>query len=225
MGRCVFTSFNNQIRSSLVSKQSEVVSHLILDTDIVFQPLHYQYTNQQVIHGQILDMFVPQLLQEYDNILIIDVDCIPLSQKSLLEAFDYIEQGSLFGCAQRSLHIDNHQHVYIGSPCIGFSKETFLKLGSPSFLPTDRGDTAEELTYMAESNIIPLQILMPSKYESDPYDGTQWDLGAGKPKYGIGTTFVNDDREEAFYHLFESRRLVHDYLFINKCKEVLENAS
>jgi hypothetical protein len=66
---------------------------------------------------------------------------------------------------------------------------------------------------------------MPSKYESDPYDGTQWDLGTNKPKYGVGTTFINEAGVEMFYHLFESRRLVHDQLFINKCKEVLEYAA
>ena len=223
MNRCVFTSFNNQIRSSLVVNQHKVITKLISGTDIVFKPLFYPLSNQQIIHGQVLDLFVPKLLEEYDNILVIDVDCIPLSQEALLQSFDIIEQGSLFGCAQRSLHIDNDEHVYIGSPCIGFSKDTFLALGSPSFLPTDRGDTAEELTYLAESNIIPLQILMPSKYESDPYDGTQWNLGAGRPRYGIGTTFVNAEGDELFYHLFESRRLVHDYLFINKCKEVIEH--
>jgi hypothetical protein len=225
MNKCIFTSFNSQIRSSLVQANHDVLLKLITNTDIHYKPLYYPHSNQELVHGQILDIFIPKLLEEYDNVLVIDIDCIPLSRTSLKKAFSIIEQGYLFGCAQRSLHINNNQHIYIGSPCIGFSKQTFNKLGSPSFLPTDRGDTAEELTYMAESNIIPLQILMPSKYESDSYDGTQWDLGTGKPKYGIGTTFVNDQGEEMFYHLFESRRLVHDYLFINKCKEVLKYAS
>lgn len=225
MKRCVFTSFNNQIRSSLINASGQILSKITDCVDIDYRPLYYNFSNQQIIHGQVLDIFVPKLLEEYDSILILDIDCIPLSRQSLLGSFDIIEQGFLFGCAQRSLHIDNNEHIYIGSPCIGFTKETFNKLGHPSFLPTDRGDTAEELTYLAESNIIPLQILMPSKYESDPYDGTQWNLGTGKPRYGIGTTFVSEQGDEMFYHLFESRRLVHDYLFFNKCKQVLEHAS
>ena len=225
MNRCIFTSFNSQIRPNLVQASHEVLLKLVANTDIQYRPLFYPHSNQELIHGQVLDIFVPELLKEYDSVLVLDIDCIPLSRAALKKTFEAIEQGSLFGCAQRSLHIDNDEHVYIGSPCIGFSKQTFSKLGSPSFLPTDRGDTAEELTYLAESSIIPLQVLMPSKYESDPYDGTQWNLGTGKLRYGIGTTFVNTGGEEMFYHLFESRRLVHDYLFINKCKQVLEHAS
>lgn len=222
MNRCVFTSYNNQIRKELVDKNHVVLTKLTSHLNIQFKPLHYPQTNQQIIHGEILDIIIPQLLEQYDSILIIDVDCIPLSSEALHYSFDKIEQGFLFGCAQRSLHINNNEHLYIGSPCIGFTKDTYQNLGSPSFLPTDRGDTAEELTYQAEDNIIPLEILMPSKYDSDPYDGTQWDLGAGLPKYGVGTTFVNSDSVEMFYHLFESRRLVHDYLFINKCNEILK---
>lgn len=225
MRRCIFTSFNSQIRLKLVENNHRVLEKLLVDTDISFEPLFYPYSNQQVIHGEILDIYIPRILNNYDSVLILDIDCIPLSSEALLSSFAKIEQGYLFGCAQRSLHIQNNEHVYIGSPCIGFTKDTYLKLDSPSFLPTYRGDTAEELTYKAESNIIPLQILMPSKYDSDPYDGTQWDLGTNKPKYGVGTTFVNESGMEMFYHLFESRRLVHDYLFINKCKEVLEYAA
>lgn len=224
MRRCIFTSFNSQIRLKLVESNHRVLEKLLSGTDVSFEPLFYPYSSQQIIHGEILDIYVPRLLDSYDSVLVLDIDCIPLSSKAVQAAFDQIEKGFLFGCAQRSLHIDNNEHVYIGSPCIGFTRDTYIKLGSPSFLPTDRGDTAEELTYKAEANIIPLRILMPSKYESDSYDGTQWDLGTNKPRYGVGTTFADDTGTEMFYHLFESRRLVHDQLFINKCKEVLDYA-
>ena len=225
MQRCIFTSFNSQIRPKLVENNHQVILKLLSSTNISFEPLFYPYSSHQIIHGEILDMFVPKLLDTYNSVLILDIDCIPISTTAIVSSFKRIEEGYLFGCAQRSLHINNNEHVYIGAPCIGFTKETYSKLGSPSFLPTYRGDTAEELTYMAESNIIPLEILMPSKYESDSYDGTQWDLGANRPKYGVGTTFVDTEGNEMFYHLFESRRLVHDYLFINKCKEVLTHAN
>jgi hypothetical protein len=221
MKKCIFTSYNYQIDPRVIEEHSKVISSLLHNTDIVFKPLRYNLPRKMLLHYQVLDYGFSYLIHEFDYILTIDVDCIPLTKSALQYTFDKIQNNIFIGTAQRSMHIDNNKHVYIGSPCFGLSTELFHKMGKPSFIPTNRGDTAEELSYIAEEKNIEMEIFMPSKYERDPFGGPAWELDVPSKKYGIGTTFVNGNNDEMFYHLFESRRHVHNDLFINKCKEVV----
>lgn len=221
MRSCIFTSYNFQIEQDLIEAQAQTIRHLIKDTPIDFMPLRYTLSEKHILHYQALDYGLNHLFNEgYDNILVLDVDAIPLSTNALLYTFDQIINGIYIGCAQRSMHIENNKHVYIGSPVFGISKSVYKQMGSPSCIFTNRGDTTEELTYIAEENNIPFEILMPSNYEASPYGAPYWELGTPDQRYGIGTTFVNSKNDEMFYHLFESRTNLFNNLFIQKCHSI-----
>jgi len=226
MKSCILTTYNFQVEQLIIDKHLEVMRKLTQDTDLVYFPLRYNLPNRYISHSETLDYGISILMEEgYDNFLILDVDCIPLSTESLLYTFDKIKQDVLIGNVQRSMHIENNKHVYIGSSCIGFSKNVFDRLGRPSFAPTVRGDTAEELTYLAEEHNIELEMFRPIHYERDPLNGPAWELETSDSKYGVGTTFANKDNLSMFYHLFESRVHVHNHLFYKKCNDVLYSMS
>jgi len=222
---CIFTTYNYQIESRIIDEHQKVINRMIENTGIVFMPLRYNLPRKFILHYQTLDYGLPYLLKDFDNFLVLDVDCIPLDKDVLKYTFERIAQNILIGTAQRSMHIDNNKHVYVGSPCIGFSKTLFERIGSPSFVPTNRGDTAEEFSYRCEEINNEIEIFMPSKYEAEPFGGPAWELDTPEKKYGIGTTFVDKNGKEMFYHLFESRRHVHNELFYNKCGEILNAKS
>lgn len=220
MRKCIFTSYNYQVEQRVIDEHAKVINALIQNTDIVFMPLRYNVPRKLLLHYQVLDYGFKYLTKDFDAILTLDVDCIPLSKSALLYTFEQIQKNIYIGTAQRSMHIDNNKHVYIGSPCFGLTSKMFDEMGRPSFVPTARGDTAEELSYIAEEKGIPMEIFMPLKYQKDPFGGPAWELDTPDKKYGVGTTFIDGNNKEVFYHLFESRRHVHNDLFINKCKEV-----
>jgi hypothetical protein len=218
--RVVFTSFNFHIDASLVESSIKYMGKVVENLGIDYRPLEYFYSYEQVEHWQTLDFGVNSLFEQgYDDILILDTDCIPLGRAALRYMFHQIEKGILIGTAQRSMHIENNKHVYVGSPCMGISKELFEKLGKPSFKYTSRGDTSEELSYIAEEKGLPIELLMPSKYEKDPWGGPAWELDTPDKKYGIGTTFVDKEGTEIIYHLFEGRVAPHAPLFVKKAEE------
>lgn len=225
MASCILTTFNYQIDQKLITEHQKVMNKMTEGTDIQFIPLRYNLPRKMLLHYQTLDYGLKNLIGSFDNFLILDVDCIPLNKDALVYTFERIKQNVLIGTAQRSMHIENNKHVYCGSPCVGFSKELFYRLGSPSFIPTERGDTAEELTYRAEEIGNEIEIFMPSKYEAEPFGGPAWELHSAEVKYGVGTTFIDKNGDEMYYHLFESRRHVHNQLFFNKCKEVLNEST
>ena len=80
---------------------------------------------------------------------------------------------------------------------------------------------------MKREKNIPIEMFMPSKYEQLPYwtskeeDRKPWPLQDGQPEYGIGTTFVDKDGNEMFYHLFQCRLNVFNHLFFLKCASVM----
>lgn len=221
MKNCIFTTYNFQIDQKIIDYQSSVLKKLIGNLNIDFIPLRYNLPRRYILHYQALDYGMKHIIPSYDNILILDTDCIPLSADALSYTFSKISQGRLIGTAQRSMHIENNKHIYVGSPCIGFSRETFEKIGYPSFIPTHRGDTAEEFTYLCEEKSLPVEIFRPVNYESEPFGGPAWELENSDSKYGIGTTFVDSNNRSMFYHLFESRRHVHNQLFYNQCEKIL----
>jgi hypothetical protein len=101
----------------------------------------------------------------------------------------------------------------------------YEKLGKPSWKPNARSDIGEELAYEAEKQGIEIEMYMPSKYEEIPYWNTgerkPWDLRDSDPQFGIGTTFVDKNGNEMFYHLFQSRLNVFNHLFFLKCASVM----
>ena len=228
MRRCIFSYANFQIEKEVLSHQQAVIEKFIYTPSI--QVCHYHFLNYNAPDGvvfpdQVIDYAFHELFfnKNYDTILMLDVDCIPLSARALEYTFWEAEVNrKLIGNVQRSNHLENDQHLYVAPSCMCITKDVFMQMGVPLFAPTNRGDIGEELTYIADKKNIPVETFLPSCYETLPCDSDNpWDLTDELPKYGIGTTFVNFLGEEMFYHLFQCRTGVFNHLFYDKCKNVL----
>lgn len=225
MKNTIFTYYNFQINLDIPQNQQTVIEKLTANTGIDFNPLFFNAADGEIYPDQVIDYALNQLfyVQGYDNVLILDIDCIPLSLNAIEYVLEKASNGVLIGNVQRSHYIENNEHLFIGSSCLCLNRNVFEKLGKPKFHPTTRGDIAEELMYIAEQQGLPFEFLVPSTYETSPYGSINWSLKGDLKPYGIGTTFVRqDDLIPMFYHLFESRTNLHVDKFINKCKTILD---
>ena len=220
MKRAILTYYNDEIDKNLLIYQQQVLEKFNTGAD--YYPLFCKQGTDQIIHYQGLDYGVGQLFSEqYDSVLILDVDCIPLNSYALEYIFERAEQNVLIGNAQRSGHIENDEHLYIGSSCFCLSRQIYEDFGRMTFAPDHiKADTCEYYTYEAEKRGVELEIFMPKSYIRQAV-GCDWDLGKGRPKYGIGTTFMNSLSVEMFFHLFSSRERVYNTYFYDKCEQVL----
>jgi len=159
-------------------------------------------------HAESLDNFMATTA--YEEIIFLDIDCIPTNSVALLFLAAEAARSKLIGCAQRANHIDNHGHVYVGPFCCALNRTLWNELGRPSFLPTARGDAGEELTFVCEEMRKPFEFLWPSSVE-EPV----WKLSEDR-YFGIGTEY-----EGLFWHLFESRHDKGNARFIKRCEEIL----
>jgi hypothetical protein len=223
MRDAILTYFNHQIDPAIAENQALVVNKMIAGKNVFFQPLFYNAKDGDVYPDQVINYALNQLfyVHDYDNVLILDIDCIPLGPQVIDYVFYRAAEGYLIGNAQRSHYIENDEHIFIGSSCLCLSRNTFERLGKPDFGPTKRGDIAEELTYRAEECGSPIEFFIPHDYEASPYGVENWALKGDLKPYGIGTTFMRTDGVHMFYHLFESRTNLNVERFVAKVAEVL----
>lgn len=222
--KCIFSYCNHQINPKISVLQQNVIEKLNKTQNCIYEFLKYNGNDGEVFPDQAIDYAFDKLFYQdnYDIILMLDIDCIPLNSTAIQYVFDRAAQGVIVGNIQRSNHINNDEHVYVAPSAICISKNTFEKLGKPSFKPTIRSDIGEELCFIAEEHNVPLEMFLPSEYEKLPLnEQLPWNLRADMPKYGIGTTFVNCNNDEMFYHLFQSRFHNFNQLFYNKCISIL----
>lgn len=225
---CIATIFMRNISENVVGAQQAVVA---------------KYNKSKITHypilteanpGYTMDKLVDMLEKRgHDAIMFLDVDCLPLNDNALDYFFEQAYAGKLIGDAQRSNHIDNGQHVFCAPHNVTFTIDTYRKLGSPSFMPNYRGDVSEELTFKARESNIPIEIIMPLRYDAppirmdwEPKDAPPyWDLADGMPKYGIGTTFGFSDEDgsaqDLFWHMYQSFHPGQNERFMKKCEELL----
>lgn len=179
--------------------------------------------------GYSMDLGIPAMRKAgHDAIMYLDVDALPLTDFAIDYFFEQAYAGKVIGSAQRSGHIDNGEHIFCAPHNVTFTLETYEKCGNPSFLPNYRGDVSEEITWKAEENNIPVEVLMPTRFDAppirmdwEPKDAPPyWDLGKDKPRYGIGTTFGNE-KGELFWHMFQSFYPGQHERFVEKCKSIL----
>ena len=179
--------------------------------------------------GYTMDKLIDMLEERgHDAIMFLDIDCVPLNDLAIDYFFEQAYSGKIIGDAQRSNHIENGQHVFAAPHNVTFTIEMYRKLGNPSFMPNYRGDVAEELTFKAREANIPIEIVMPLRYDAppirmdwEPKDAPPyWDLADGMPKYGIGTTFGTEGNE-MFWHMYQSFHPGQNERFIKKCEELL----
>jgi hypothetical protein len=160
-------------------------------------------------HPEALDELLKAI--KSDIVIILDVDCIPVSERALPYLEKNASLGFLTGAIQRANHLSNGAHLYVGPFCMAFDVRKYRDLGSPSFIETYRGDVGEELTYRWQQRSEPLCFLYPSNVYSP-----QWDIDK-KIKFGYGTTY-----QGMFYHQFCARDPEQQKLFIRKCSSILE---
>jgi hypothetical protein len=223
MKPCIASIFMKNIDPKIVQLQQEVVKKFN-KSNIPHYPVL-----SEAPPGYTMDKLVDMLeAREHNVIMFLDIDCVPLNDNALDYFFDKAYNGWVIGDAQRSNHIQNDQHVFAAPHNVTFSVETYRKLGSPSFMPNYRGDVAEELTFKAREGNIPLEIIMPLRYDAppirmdwEPKDAPPyWDLADGMPKYGIGTTFGTVGNE-MFWHMYQSFHPGQNERFIKKCEDLL----
>ncbi len=217
--KTIFTIYNNAIDKRLFHYQSMVVDKF--RGDIEFLSIYHEYPNDKINHGDVLGIWINRLFNttNCDCLLILDIDCIPLTQKSIETTFELAYNGNLVGNIQRTNHIQNNQHVFVAPSFLGLSKQTYKNLGRPTFSDSEDGDVAEQLTYNAENLGIPCIYYMPKHSELFP-EGNSWALADGMPHYGIGTTFEFQGMDMS-YHLFESRLGKWNQMFYNKCHQLI----
>lgn len=220
---CIATLFMSNIDEKMVKMQRLVVE---------------KYNKSKIVHypvltgadpGTTMTKLVPMLEERgHDAIMFLDVDALPLTDNALDYFFEQAYAGKLIGSAQRSNHIQNNQHVFAAPHNITFTTDLYKRIGSPSFSPNHRGDVSEELTFAAEENNIPVEIVMPLHYDAPPIrmawepkdSPPYWDLADGMPKYGIGTTFGTEGNE-MFWHMYQSFHPGQNERFIKKCEDLL----
>jgi hypothetical protein len=157
----------------------------------------------------------------HDVVMFLDVDCLPLNDAAIDWYVARAHAGTLIGNVQRSNHIQNDEHLFAAPSALACSVETFGRLGNPSALPTGRGDVAEEYSYAAETNGVPLELVMPLSFDEPPAESASWALRQGMPVYGRGTTFGYDGRP-MFWHQFQSFHPGQQPKFWRKAQGLLE---
>lgn len=223
MNPCIATIFMKNIDPVILEHQKKVlekfnksnISHYPVLTDAP--------------PGYTMDKLVDMLEErQHDAIMFLDVDALPLNNSAVDYFFEQAYAGKVIGSAQRSNHIQNNQHVFAAPHNVTFTVATYRKLSNPSFMPNYRGDVGEELTFKAEENNVPVEIMMPLRYDAPPIrmnwepkdSPPYWDLADGMPKYGIGTTFGTEGNE-MFWHMYQSFYPGQKERFIKKCEDIL----
>ena len=165
---------------------------------------------------------------DFDIVLFLDIDCIPLSEHAIEYYVEKANQGKLIGNAQRTGHINNNNHVFAAPSALCMTVENFKKIGCPSAMETPRGDVAEEYTYAAEANGVEVDLLLPTGYDREVYryDWEQdrrpyWTLENGLPNYALGTTYGSEEQGNLFWHNFQIRVSGQEQEFWKKCEELL----
>lgn len=231
MKACIASYFMPNIDQKTVELQKKVVEK--------FNPLKLQHLviKGEIPHGMFMDYVwslngqsVSTLKIEkqldFDVVLFLDIDCLPVSANAIELYLTTALEGKLIGNAQRSGHIQNNNHLFTAPSALALSSTSFDKIGRPSAMETSRGDVAEEYTYAAEANKIAVDFVPPVRYDRDVYryDWEQdrrpyWTLENELPNYGLGTTYGNDN--DLFWHNFQIRVEGQQEQFWKKCEELL----
>ena len=223
MNPCIATIFMKNIDPVILENQKKVLEKFN-KSNIAHYPVL-----TDAPPGYTMDKLIDMLEERgHDAIMFLDIDALPLNDKALDYLFEQAYAGKVIGSAQRSNHIQNNQHIFAAPHNITFTIATYRKIGNPSFNPNHRGDVAEEITFKAEENDVPVEIIMPLRYDAPPIrmdwepkdSPPYWDLADGMPKYGIGTTFGTEGNE-MFWHMYQSFYPGQKERFIKKCEDIL----
>lgn len=226
---CIISFYMKNLDIKTVQKQRDVVAkfnkskhtHYSVLTDISHgQSMDLMWQFNGIDHPTFANVEIPKRF-DHDIILFLDVDAIPLNDQAIDYYISEAEAGRLIGNIQRSNHIENDQHVFAAPSAVALSVDTFLTLKKPSAVPTYRADVGEEYTFAAEKVGIPVDFMMPLRFDEAPAECPSWALKDGMPVYGRGTTFGDSKERELFWHNFQSFHPGQQEKFMKKCEEVL----
>lgn len=196
------TFYHDNMPPEIVQAQKSVFDHFGIPIEQV---------KTELTHGEAIDHWLQT--NEWDEVAIFDIDCIPLNAGVLMHAWHrlYQEKGlNFYGGAQRANHIEGSE-VYVAPAFCCFSKPVWKLSGTPSFKDIPGFDVGAYFSKEA-STVANMLTLRPSHVEVE-----KWDLYPPEVRFGLGTTWGNE-----VYHAFESRFNKNSQSrFIKKCKEVI----
>lgn len=217
-----------ELQKSVVEKYNKnKYPHYIMQTNAPHGvSIDYFWSINGVPTGPFLDKNLEQQA-DHDVVVILDIDAVPLHEDALEYYVQEALKGKLIGNAQRSNHIENNQHVFAAPSTSAISRESFKKIGNPSAAETARSDVLEEYTWAAEAAGVPVDLVMPLRFDRAPlrYDWETdrrpyWPLADGMPVYGMGTTYGRDEKD-LFFHNFQIRMEGQESAFWEKCEGIL----
>lgn len=189
------------------------------------------YAKTTAPHAETMDsIWKAPALKEFDSILFLDIDAVPLHPEFFRYMFDTAEMGYLVGNAQATNHINNGKHLFVAPSALCMSRKTFSLIGSPSAVPTVRGDVAEEYTWAAEEHEVECAYLKPVKWDRpvnrmawEQDRSSTWKLPDGT-EYAIGTTFQIEGHSmnSLVWHSFQSYHPGNQEATWKKMEEVLK---
>jgi hypothetical protein len=233
---CIVAYFMPNINEKTVELQKRVVDKLNVSKYPFFQ------FKGEMRHPTFIDYFwalnglAPDYMKDagikqefdFDVVLFLDIDCIPLSEKAIDFYIERASKDILIGNAQRSNHLQNDKHVFAAPSACCLNRSVYEKMQRPSAVETNRSDVSEEWTWAAEKFGVDVEITMPTKFDKAPhkYDWEDnkdpyWELGEGMPVYGIGTTFGTKELGDLYWHSFQIFQPGHQERMWEKCEAIL----
>lgn len=193
-----------------------------INTDIVdchkknmqYFDIDIKYYNLTINHGKWMDQIVTE--SKDDVIIFIDIDAVIINKQIFNDAIEYaITKESFIGPAQVSNHIKPAKHIFAAPSFFFISRKCLEHLNYPSFSNNRRSDIAENISYVAESKQKTYKYWYPKRYEKNRTVYRLADYG----NYGTGTVY-----EDSLYHLYQSRKNIHNKLFKYRCDQILNNS-
>lgn len=149
-------------------------------------------------------------LGEDDIAVFVDIDCIPTQRDAVEKAVAAAAAGRLYGCAQSANHTTDPDFVYAGPMFMALGKDTWTRIGKPSFGIDASNDVAARVTRQALAAGVQVELIWP-RMVCLP----RWRLST-EGVFGIGTFY-----DTGVFHLFESRASAFGKLFSDVATQVL----
>jgi hypothetical protein len=223
----ILTYYDDNIDTKIVEYQHRVVQK-VTQNRLAFRPLRSPFDYRVMGHGDMLNRAIFNLFYEtteqWDCVLILDIDCIPLSYEAIEFTLITAYNGNLVGNIQRANHLENNKHTYVAPSYMCFTKDYYEDVGCPTFNNTHKYDVGELMTVNAEKLNRPSVKFMPVHVEHifTGEEAKYYRLADNMPNYGIGTTFGHNGMPIS-YHLFAAAQNRFNHMFYKKCESILNS--